>query len=77
MNEKGYGNLVLGNIDRSAGECLRFRHNKDGAWFEYVPPQYTGENAKIFKLDDPAVVHSLKQMLEGIGTQLDLRNDTA
>jgi hypothetical protein len=65
MTEKKYGNLVIGNIDRSAGECLRFRYNESGSWFEYVPPQYTGENVKIFKLDNPAVVKMLIQMLEG------------
>lgn len=58
------GNIVIG--DMPAGECLRFRHNRDGAWFEYVPPQYTGQNVRVFKLDNPAVVHSLKQMLEGV-----------
>jgi hypothetical protein len=64
--DKIYGNIVIGNLDRPAGECLRFRHNENGAWFEYVPPQYTGQGVRVFELDNPAVVHSLKQMLEGV-----------
>lgn len=64
MSKNNYGNLVLGDIDRPAGECLRFRRNESGAWFEYVPPQNTGENVKIFKMDNPVVVKMLIRMLE-------------
>ena len=64
MTENKYGNLVIGGFDRPSGEGLRFRRNERGAWFEYVPPQNTGENVKIFKMDNPAVVKMLIRMLE-------------
>lgn len=69
METKDFGmcrnpDIVIG--DMPAGGCLKLRHNRDGAWFEYVPPQHTGQNVRVFKLDNPAAVHSLKQMLEGV-----------
>lgn len=65
MKAKTCGSLIIGEL-KETGECLRFRRNMDGAWFEYVPPQHTGQNAKIFKLDDRTISLTLKMMMEDL-----------